>query len=241
MPGKPNNGTASLQQSGERISQFPYDILYLIFEHLKIAEATCLGLTCRTFYKHLKAYHPDPISLDACCCHLSIDDCEGKFNRCVGAVTFGGSPQVLGYRLEYSSIAEGYRIFHVYRSDLRLSYPLRLLKEDVFGPDHYNDSGINSRKEAQLASRFRDYFRDYSRTRHSFCFIKYRSYLPSPVNLGDAWTSVALEAIKKDFGHSRHATPEDWKRYWWRFRVVRKNRQAFEVIWKEETEKIGST
>ncbi|KAF8861163.1 hypothetical protein BDZ45DRAFT_740487 [Acephala macrosclerotiorum] len=91
--GRPQRGT---------IQGLPFDVIFLIFRVAGVSQATCLGLTCRVLYRHLKTYHPSPIPLKSFSCSGSCSyDCEwGDYGRCW---------DTLADRLSDSSIFKGYR------------------------------------------------------------------------------------------------------------------------------------
>jgi hypothetical protein len=114
-----NKEVRILQQSGIEIQNLPYDILYLVFKSSKLGDATCLGLTCRLFYNHLKEYHPRRISLNTCCCNIEAY-LDHRIFRCLDP---------LGEKIEHESLTKGYSL--VWRWGR-----IRFIKEKVFGLVH---------------------------------------------------------------------------------------------------------
>lgn len=59
--------------------------------------------------------------------------------------------------------------------------------------------------------------------------------LPSPSNLGEEWTAMALEAISQDFRKDRYSHNRLWKDYWRKLNFAKENWEEILAIIGEET------
>lgn len=227
-PWKSYRDALILPKPHDLILRLPYDIIFLVFELVGLGNATCLGLTCRLFYKHLKAYHRSPISLDEHCCDCDQGRQCNKFTR-------NPYPGDLGWALASSNFARGYRLWW------ERSHPTRLLNEQIYGESCYieYDPLIRQPAEERLSSRYEDWniskveTAPHHDTENDLEIGERR--LPSPFNLGDEWIIKALEAVRQDFRKNRYNHNRQWKGYWREFHFAKENWEAILEIMDEET------
>ncbi len=68
-----HTGTGTVRRKRIMLGDLNFDIALVIFTHLGLSSATCLGLSCPKFYAYFKIFHPAPIPLQAFASGSSCD------------------------------------------------------------------------------------------------------------------------------------------------------------------------
>jgi hypothetical protein len=214
-----NNATSAPNKAS--MNTIPTEVVLRVFELLPVANATCLGLTCRGLYACLKTKYPRPISLGFTeCCDWDYNsiweplaptcDCSGwdfpKFASC------------LWQRLRIW-MGPTYTLVFI---DLSSQHILRFVKSSVYG-DQISYDYFSLPAPPRLVGPLRQRYRDWNNAGNGLYVdnADFRSFLPHPLNGGKDWYPKAISAIKADV--ARHDDLRKWRRYWSQFGVFREN------------------
>lgn len=212
----------------------PNEIALLIFKELDIGAATCLGLTCRQFYRCLKTFHPGPIRLTKECI-LYGWEWEQSFTIFPFCHHRHSHKHTIRCAIMHW-IGPQYRYGHEMDSK-----HCKFLKKSVYGDEppttlprrpHGKKSRGKQFARYLLSSRYRDY------DRAAIAFLprgqspifqppdSCKSLLPSPFNLGEKWDDLALDIMKNDLRNSKDLAAR--RAIWGRFSIYGRKREEIE-------------